>query len=1065
MRKILLTTLVCMAFHVLAEAQNNLGAFSGRVMQITDSVAKVLEAATINVKNESTGFQAKVTTNRLGFFKIEDLPLGGPYTITISHIGYNVSVSKGYTLNLGDNIIIPDVILSAQKGNLAEIVVGGNNYKSGRERIGVSTKLSGEALRRVPTSSRSYLELTQLSPLTRGTSVAGARGNALGYTIDGVSNRMHMFGSATEGAFPISMETIREFEVSTNTYDVSDGRGGAGAVKAITKSGTNKLQGGAWTYYTGGSLAGVQVNNVKDQWSKGKKGEYTSMQFGAYVAGPIVKDKAHYFISFDRFIQQQPWRTWDFASNGVNQADAENNLGITKANLDKIVTQLETNFGVPKVQQYGALNIERLTDNIFARFDFNLSDVNHLTVRGNYHVYLQPDKAPGGGLFSTQYAGRQRDATFLVNLTSRINYRLKNDLKLSYGDYKRTGNNLYPRVPVGVIKVQSLLPNGSSKTVNVVFGNQYWAPETIASNDFQLIDNLTYTKGKFKWLVGTDMQYNRINDLLTHYQQGEFVYNSLANLLSNTPDEYNRKVPIRESAGKPVHPSIITTGFYGQGTWKPNSQIEITAGLRYDLVSIPQKPLRDSLLESELGLRSDVAPLDLNNIQPRFNLIWDVKAKGTDIVKFGFGWLTSEFTSQALSFALINNAGNYKSVSVRKGDVNMPAADWVSYHKSFSNVPGYDNWIKPRGMNLENIPNAVHLLDKKLETPMTFKLNLDYTKFFTNKFYVSAGFYFNRTTKSYMLENKNLADNPKFYVTEENNRGVYVAPNLVASNGLADYKNARKSTRFNEVLMFTNSNWAQTSWFTVLEGAYKVKDGEFKASYTYGHSRGGVRYNSGNPQDRFITTYTYNSYKSDASKWNDDDDMRHKIVVSALSPSWKGFSATATFILGQWNTFYSNLNRDQNGDNTSYSVNEDLSFIFNPATAPAAIKADLDYVWANTSANYKAFLEKYKGDFGGLNGGMQPWRSQFDISLLKDVKFKQSRNLSFRVDLFNVLNLINYKWGGYKYVSNTRLYQITGFNATTQKYTYVVDKDAGNMRYTVDASKLYRIQLGIKYSF
>jgi hypothetical protein len=186
--------------------------------------------------------------------------------------------------------------------------------------------------------------------------------------------------------------------------------------------------------------------------------------------------------------------------------------------------------------------------------------------------------------------------------------------------------------------------------------------------------------------------------------------------------------------------------------------------------------------------------------------------------------------------------------------------------------------------------------------------------------------------------------------------------------------------------------------------------------------------------------------------------------VSLLTPTYKGFSLSANLILSQWDHFYSNLNRDQNGDNTSYSANEDMSFIFDPATAPDAIKNDLQYVWDNTSKYYRDYLNKYKGDFGGFNGGLQPWRKQFDISAIKDIKIAKTNKLSLRVDIFNVLNLINYKWGGYDFVSNTRLYQVTGFNAATQKYTYSVDKTAGNLRYTVDANKLYRIQFGLKYS-
>lgn len=1048
----------------LLHAQNNLGAFTGRVLDGTNPKAEPLVAVSITFKNESTGFQTHTVTNNDGFFKIEDLPLGGPYSVLVTYVGFGSKLLKGYNLNQGDNIIIPDVLLSGSETKLDEIVVKGFSYTSARQRIGVATKISGEALNRIPTTSRNYQDLAKLSPLTLGTNIAGARSNGRGLTIDGVSNRMNMFGSTPEGAFPVSMEAIREFEVATNTYNVADGRGGAGSIKAITKSGNNQFHADAWSYYTGGSLAGVQVNHVNDVWSKGKKGEYTNTQYGLSLSGPIIKNKIHFFATYDRYIQEQPWQTWNFATAGVDQADAENTLGITKDNLDKIVNQLETNFGVPKVQQYGSMKIKRTTDNALARFDFNLSEVNHLTFKANYHVYVQPDKAPGGGLFSTQYKGRQRDASFLLNLTSRFSSGLKNDLKLSYSDLKRTGNNVYPRVPVGVVKVKSTLPNGASKEVNVVFGNQYWAPETIGSNDIQLIDNLTFTKGKINWLVGTDLQYNHISDLLTHNQQGEFVYYSLDNLIKNKPNEFNRKVPMTASAGKYVHPEILTTGFYGQGTWNAGKELEMTVGLRYDLTYLPQKPKADALLLSELGLKSDVAPLDWNNLQPRFNLNWDVNGKGTDQLKFGAGFFASEFTTQALSFALINNAGNYKSVSVRAGDPNMPEANWPAYYQDFSNTPGYENWIKPSGINVDNIPNAVHLLDKNLQTPMTFKMNLNYTKFLTNRFYLSGGLYLNRTTNQYMLENKNLSDAPKFNVAEEKNRGVYVAPGLVNSNGLADYKNARKSARFNEVLMFTNANWAQLSYFAVIEGAYKILDGEIRGSYTYGHSKGGVRYNSGNPQDMFFTTTSYGSYKSNAKNWNDDDDLRHKVVVSLLTPTYKGFSLSANLILSQWDHFYSNLNRDQNGDNTSYSANEDMSFIFDPATAPDAIKNDLQYVWDNTSKYYRDYLNKYKGDFGGFNGGLQPWRKQFDISVIKDIKIAKTNKLSLRIDIFNVLNLLNYKWGGYDFVSNTRLYQVTGFNAATQKYTYSVDKTAGNLRYTVDANKLYRIQFGLKYS-
>lgn len=861
------------------------------------------------------------------------------------------------------------------------------------------------------------------------------------------------------------MQSIREFEVVTNTYSVADGRGGAGTIKAISKSGTNDLHASAWGYYTGGDLAGVQVNKDNGEWKKGTKGEYTTSQYGLNLSGPVIKDKLHFFIGYDRHVQKQPWRTWDFNNAGATQADAENNLGITKDNLDLVANHLVNNFGVPDVQQYGTMNIQRTTDNVFTRFDWTLSPIHLLTARYNYHIYNQPDKAPGGGLFSTQYKGVQRDHSILLNLKSRFSNHIRNDLKLSYMDFKRTGNNVYPRVPVGIVRVNSDLPNGQSRETSVVFGNQYWAPETIASNDFQLVDNLTITKGKVSWLFGADIQYNRVNDLLTHYQQGEFIYYSLDNLLNNAPDEFNRKVPMTDDAGGFVNPKILTTGLYGEASWKPAERLEVSLGLRWDGTFLPGIAKPDPLLESELGIKSDVTPSDLNNVQPRLYLTWDITGEGTDILKFGAGSFASEFTSQALSFAMINNAGNFKSVSARKADGNMPEADWVAYHQDFNNVPGLNNWLQPNNIDVSGIPNSVHVLDENLQTPMTFKTHVSYSKFLSDRLVVTGGLYYNRTTNAYMLENKNLRDEPAFYIPEEGNRGVYVDPSQIRSNGLADYNYARKSTSFNEVMMFTNADWASTSWNAVLELAYKIKDGEVKASYTYGQSKGGVRYNSGNPKDMFYTTTSYESYKNLAANWFDNDDMRHKVVVMFLSPSFKGFTFNANLIFSQWDHFHSTVNRDQNGDDTPFSDNEDMTYVFDPATAPEAIRGDLQYVWDNTSSYYRDYLNKYKGGFGTPNGGLHPWRSQIDVSLVKEFTFASRNQLRLRVDVFNFLNLLNYKWGGHDYVNNTRLYQITGFDQTTRNYTYKVDTNAGQLRHVVDSNDLYRIQLGLQYSF
>ena len=495
-------------------AQNTLGKFSGKVLD-GNQENQPLTGATVAVKNESTGYQTGTVTDLEGRFLLDELPLGGPYILEISFVGYAKKSFKGYTLNMRDHIIIPDVILSVEATNLDEIVVHGFTYKSTRDQIGTAARINSETMTRMPTASRNYQELAKLSPLTRGTDIAGYRGNMRGLSLDGVSNRMHMFGTTSEGAFPVSLESIREFEIVTNTYGVADGRGGAGTIKAVSKSGTNSFHSSAWAYYTGGDLAGVEVNKDGEEWKKGEKGEYTNTQYGLNMSGPIIKDKLHFFISYDRFVQDFPWRAWDFDNEGATLEDAENNMGITRQNMETLTNHLVSNFGVPDVRQYGTMNIQRTTDNAFGRLDWSINQIHSLMVRYNYHVYVQPDKKTSNGLFSTQYKGRQRDHNILFDLQSRFSHTIRNNLKFSYMNFKRTGNNVYPRVPVGLVRVASLLPNGEQDEVTVAFGNQYWAPETISSNDFQLIDNFSLVSGRVRWLFGTDIQYNMIHDLLT----------------------------------------------------------------------------------------------------------------------------------------------------------------------------------------------------------------------------------------------------------------------------------------------------------------------------------------------------------------------------------------------------------------------------------------------------------------------------------------------------------------------------------------------------------------------
>ncbi|HMF70765.1 MAG TPA: hypothetical protein VK616_04800, partial [Flavitalea sp.] len=246
----------------------------------------------------------------------------------------------------------------------------------------------------------------------------------------------------------------------------------------------------------------------------------------------------------------------------------------------------------------------------------------------------------------------------------------------------------------------------------------------------------------------------------------------------------------------------------------------------------------------------------------------------------------------------------------------------------------------------------------------------------------------------------------------------------------------------------------------VLEAAAKIRDGSLSVSYTRSAAKGGVDYSSGTPIDTRRVATSYWNYGNDAGNWYSDEDMRNKFVVSFISPTFAGFNVSSTFILYQWNRFRATVNQDINGDRN----NSDLAFIFDPndPSTPADISAGMNSLLKTTSPEFRDYLMENMGKIATDNGGIMPWRHSWNISLSKEFKIMKTQKLQLRLDLFNVLNVVNYKWGGYDEIINTTLYNVKKYDAATNSYQYQVNQNAGTKR---KVTTPYNMQIGLKYSF
>ncbi len=1016
-----------------------------------DSAAKKpIQGANITAKNLSTGFSTTVVSDIKGQFKVTNLPVGN-YTIVLSHIGFQSKELNGINLNLGDRLNLSNIQLVAGAAMLTEVSVTSTSFTNSKDRLGASTAISGRALQKLPLQTRNYLELATLSPLSSGNgALGGTKPGGTGYLIDGVTNRRTLFGSPTEGAFPISLENVREFEVETNSYDVTNGRGSGGVVKAITKSGTNTFTGSVWTYYTANSLSQHTDVNGKPITNK-----YETFQGGASFSGPIIKNKLHFLVSYDQYQKTYPFRAYDFASQGATQDQAEKNLGITKANLDSVISIMRSKMGFANVQQYGAIDIKQVTKNFMARFDWNLNAKNLLTLRFNYQSFSDPDKLKGGGLLSTEYIGDQWDKAVYLSLRSDINKNLSNDLKINYDDNYRGLGFLYNRLPEGFVDVVSTFSDGSTNKKTVAFGNQNWVPEKSASTAVQLVDNLRLKVNKFSFVFGTDNIITKIKDRLTHDQQGQFYYASLTDFTNNNPWRFNRKIALNPVGD--CNCNVIELGAYAQMETDLTKNINLVAGLRWDGTIIADPPVYNPLLQQDLGLNNHVVPFDYKKIQPRVNITWDVNGKGTDIVKFGAGLFASQFTTQAITFSHIDNGIDFRQVDARAPGAAIPYADWVAYQNDFSKVPGLDYYnslaVKPAA--------TITMMDKTLKTPSTFKTNLSYYRYLAPWLRVGANFYYNYTWNNFYLMDQNVKRTPEFYTSE--GRGIYVpAGSLNATSTMADYNKSRITTDFNQVRMFTNTPWGSSFRAFVLDAAATFgKGGTVSLSYTRGKAIGTPNYNSGDPRNANMNVgSSYWDYSSYGSNWYSNEDLKHKLVLVVLTPAYYGFTVSSSMTYYQGDRFSAMVNTDVNGDGNT----NDLAYIYDPndSKTPANIASGMQTLLQKTSPQYRQYLLDNMGRFAENNGGLMPWRFMWNMSIAKSISIDKKQKLNFRADIFNVLNLLNHEWGGYRSVINTNLYTVTGFDNTTNNWKYNVNTNAGTLfKNTVP----YTIQLGVRYNF
>ncbi|GAA0544275.1 TonB-dependent receptor [Chitinophaga japonensis] len=1022
---------------------------------ITDETRQAIPGASVQVRNESTGFTSRTITNAKGEYLFKELPLGGPYTITTTFMGYAGQQQKGYMLNQGDLLRV-NMELHASAVSMQEVTVSASSLQNKTENFGAATAVTARDIARLPVNGRNFTSLTDLSPLSRGNNLSGQLASSTNITIDGMTAKNPTSSAGTNarigGPYAISMEAIREFKVVTNQYDVTYGRSGGGTISTVTKSGTNTLSGSAFIYGRADWLSSnydIRGNKLRN--------EFSTYQYGFSLGGPIVKDKAHFFVAWDHQAEARPLQIAD-----IQSPEDERRLNVTQATLDRYLQIARDKYGVANTPQFGSFDKDRGTDAIFARVDWQLNEKNLLTIRDNY----VNDRNPLGrgdntsiNLYEVYGDAKAINNSLLATLRTVASPRLTNELKLQhlYTFEESTPGSQLPgqNIPRAIVERVESNINGSRAFTSIQLGGQRYSPEHFYNNVIQLVDNVYFNTNKANYTFGADIMYSHMNSLYGSEMNGRFYFTGLDNFDNLTPYRYAREIAL---GGNPaLNQHILNGALYAQMQTKLFKGFEMIAGIRADYTAYLDKANFNQAVYEDLGLRTDHS-LRTFQVQPRIQFNWDINEKHRDFLRVGAGIFGSDINN----YAMINNMlfDGTKVLSVDIQGANVPAPNFPGYRKDPSTAPGEELF------NLPGVPRlaTINMNGEDARIPVVYKGNISYNRFITDNLKMGLTFFASLARNNYMYVDRNMVDQPYFRLANEGNRGVYVpASTIDTDNGATDWMQGRKSGRIGRV-MELNSSGKVNQFAFVVDGTYRYfKDGEISFSYTWNDTRDNTSFNGDVANTATLALMVREDPRDLGRMTYSDNQFRHKVVFYGTLPSFYGIHVGIRYS-GIGGTRYSlAVNGNVNGDFVS---SNDLAYVFNinDPNVPEQIRNGLRSILDNPRADQglKDYIRKSTGEIAERNGGVNGFYGVWDLRVSKRFNLYKKQHIELSCDIFNVANMLNRDWGASKTLGKQNLYSLGGFDPVTTMYDYNVNVNAGVI---TPSGNPWQLQLGVRYGF
>jgi hypothetical protein len=442
----------------------------------------------------------------------------------------------------------------------------------------VSSVVDRQKIDDIPLLDRNFASLVVLKAGVQEDSRSNAlsRGNEE-ILVDGVSNEW-VGTNSTRTQVPA--DAIEEFRVLTNQFQAEYGNSSGMIMSAITRSGTNTLRGRGSFFYRDQAFDSVNyfVNHDGYKGRKLSKDEYDKTPFDHYnfsgfLGGPIVRDKAHFFVAYE---------------------------GLKQNSYSTITSPLVPNETIKQPS---------MNHQLVAKVNYQLNEKNLLTLRYTMNRSKAENQGPGGlDTKELAYTYKVNVDDLLANWTFYPTDNTINELRIGYANT----DNLLEVPDPNVFFIER--PSG-------YFGKYGNVPQISTENRFQLVDNFSIFLGNHTLKLGVDYSNVPLKGEIWQYKPGYFIFTTDAPFDPNNFATYPLMF-LYNSGDIAFDTPYTEAAVFAQDTWKVVPRLTLNLGLRYNYYTCKGLDMKNG---------------DIRNLNPRLGFSYDLTGDGKTALRGGFG--------------------------------------------------------------------------------------------------------------------------------------------------------------------------------------------------------------------------------------------------------------------------------------------------------------------------------------------------------------------------------------------------------------------------------------------